>query len=423
MTETFPPPDYVVVESDLPGIEVYAPVPVPAGDHREVVPFKCPRCAATTAYSIPDGSLVCAHCGYRQSFAQEAVGSRAEDFEFTVEVVERAGRGWNVERKELVCQNCGAQTVVPADALASTCPFCASNRVIQRQAPQDVLRPRFLVPFKLAEEDVRSIAREWLGSSWMTPRELRRAAVHAQFNAIYLPAWTFSAGTRGEWTAEVGYEKKDRRGNRQLVWQRKSGSVQLEFDDTLMSGTSRISPALLAQAWNFDLHDLTAYDPAYLAGLQAQAYDVPLETAWETARAQMREAVREAGRKQALEPANAKQIRNYAVTVDFADETWRYVLLPFHLAAYPHRGRSYQIVINGQTGSIAGQRPPDWTRVGLVAAVLLVTGPLLYLLSVTWLRQWFEQASTIACLAVVMTVVGIAAALTLLRAASRLDDA
>ena len=137
----------------------------------------------------------------------------------------------------------------------------------------------------------------------------------------------------------------------------------------------------------------------------------------------MREAVREAGRKQALEPANAKQIRNYAVTVDFADETWRYVLLPFHLAAYPHRGRSYQIVINGQTGSIAGQRPPDWTRVGLVAAVLLVTGPLLYLLSVTWLRQWFEQASTIACLAVVMTVVGIAAALTLLRAASRLDDA
>ena len=135
--------------------------------------------------------------------------------------------------------------------------------MIQRQAPQDVLRPRFLVPFKLAAEDVRSIAREWLGSSWMTPRELRRAAVHAQFSAIYLPAWTFSTGTRGEWTAEVGYEKKDRRGHRQLVWQRKAGSVQLEFDDTLMSGTSRISPALLAQAWNFDLHDLTAYDPAY----------------------------------------------------------------------------------------------------------------------------------------------------------------
>ena len=264
MTATFPPPDYIVVESGLPGIEVYAPVPVPAGDHREVVPFKCPRCAATTAYSIPDGSLVCAHCGYRQSFAQEAVGSRAENFEFTVEVVERAGRGWNVERKELVCQNCGAQTVVPADALASTCPFCASNRVIQRQAPQDVLRPRFLVPFKLAEEDVRSIAREWLGSSWMTPRELRRAAVHAQFNAIYLPAWTFSAGTRGEWTAEVGYEKKDRRGNRQLAWKPKSDAVRLEFDDTLMSCTSRISPSLRAQSWNFDPHDLTAYDPAYL---------------------------------------------------------------------------------------------------------------------------------------------------------------
>ena len=170
MTATIPPPNYIAVEFDLPGIEVYAPVPIPTGDRREVVPFKCPRCAASTAYSIPDGSLVCAHCGYRQNFTQEAVGSRAEDFEFTVEVVERAGRGWNVERKELVCQNCGAHTVVPADALASACPFCASNRVIQRQAPQDVLRPRFLIPFKLAEGNVRSIAQDWLGSSWMTPR-------------------------------------------------------------------------------------------------------------------------------------------------------------------------------------------------------------------------------------------------------------
>ena len=421
MAETFPPPGFVAVESALAGIEVFAPAPQ-VGDTREIVAFKCPKCAATTAYSIADGSLVCTHCSYREAVPRLPAGARAAEFEFTVEVVDRAARGWNVERKEIACQNCGAHTVVPPDALTSTCPFCASNRVVQRQAPQDVLRPRYLLPFTLANDDVRRIAHDWLGSSWMTPRELRRAAVYAQFTAIYLPAWTFSTTTRGDWTAEVGYETKKNSGGRAITWKRRSGSVRLNFDDHLVSGAAQVSPTLLAQVWRFDLHPLAPYDPAYLAGLQAQAYDVTLDAAWESARAAMREAAGEAGRKQALEPTHAARLRNYAVTVDFADETWRYILLPFHLAAYQHRGRSYQIVINGQSGSIAGQRPPDWTRVGLVAVLLSIAGPLLYLLSVTWLRQWFDQASTIACLAVLLTLVGMAAALTLLRAAAKLDN-
>ena len=265
--------------------------------------------------------------------------------------------------------------------------------------------------------------RAWLGSSWMTPRGLNQAAGRADFTAIYLPAWTFSMAVRGDWTAEVGHEKKNRGGDKKLVWQRETGVVQLVYRDYLTSGTSQVSPALLAGVWDYEVGELVAYEPVYLAGLQAQAYDVPMESAWEAARHQIRDEVREAGRKQALEPTNAKQVRDFAVTVDFADETWRYILLPVHLAAYRHKEKSYQIVVNGQTGAIAGQRPPDWGRVGMALAALLLAGPLLYLLSVTWLRQVTDQAPALACLAVILSVAGIAAALALVRSAARLDDA
>ena len=109
--------------------------------------------------------------------------------------------------------------------------------------------------------------------------------------------------------------------------------------------------------------------------------------------------------------------------MDFADEEWRYLLLPFYLAAYQRGDKSYQIVVNGQTGSIAGQRPADWRRVGVIVAALLAAGPLLYIFSVLGLSQISDQASTVACLAVAITVIGIAAALTILATAAKLDDA
>lgn len=417
MSQPFPPSDYVAVESAVPGIEVFQPA-LQAEPHREVVAFKCPRCGANTAYSIADGGLTCTYCGYYQAPAQAPVGERAEGTEFTVDVVERAGRGWGVERKELACQNCGARTTLPAKDLSHTCPFCGSNNVVQRQAPQDALRPRFLVPFKLEKDAVRSSARSWLGSSWMTPRTLSQAASRAEFTAIYLPAWSFDMTAGGGWRAEVGYKNGD-----DVKWRWKEGSVRQSYSNYLVSGTTRIPPRLLKQIWDFQMEDLAAYEPAYLAGFHAQAYDVQLDPAWETARGEIREETRERARKQALEPKDAKKLRNFTLTVDFADEEWRYQLLPFYLAAYQHNGKPYQIVINGQTGSIAGQRPADWPRVVAVVALLLAAGPLLYLFSVLGLSQVSDAAATVTCLAVILSVVGIAFALTILATAAKLDNA
>ena len=169
------------------------PAPSDEGEYRETVYFACPQCGATTAYSASDGGLTCTHCGYYEPPEKEVVGKAAERFEFTVETMERAAHGWGEARKELQCQGCGAYTSIPVDSLTHTCAFCGSNKVIQRQAPQDVLRPRFLIPFKIETDACHTIAREWLGSSWMTPGSLKRLAQVAHFTGIYLPFWTFGA--------------------------------------------------------------------------------------------------------------------------------------------------------------------------------------------------------------------------------------
>jgi len=329
MWQSFPPANFIPAPSAVEGIEVYVPAPHQGKEsQQETVRFSCPQCGGSTAFSATDGGLTCTNCDYYEPPQQAVVGKGAEQFEFTVETMKRAAHGWGQARKELQCQGCGAYTTLPAGLLTRTCPFCGSNEVVQRDAAQDNLRPRFLIPFKIEAEACYTAARTWLGSSWMTPGKLKRLAQVADFTGIYLPFWTFDATTAASWKAEVGHTKTERyysngkwRTRTKTVWKWESGHAQLDIDDLVISGTSRISALLFNRIRDFNMRDLAIYEPTYLAGYQAQAYDIPLETSWETARHEMREKTRQACRSQ----AGSSKIRNFSMEMGFNEESWSYV--------------------------------------------------------------------------------------------------
>lgn len=68
------------------------------------------------------------------------------------------------------------------------------------------------------------------------------------------------------------------------------------------------------------------------------------------------------------------------MSADFDDESWRYILLPVYLAAYRYEGKVFQVMINGQTGVVAGGKPVAWWKVWLAIAAILTPGVFLILL-------------------------------------------
>ena len=381
---TFPPTDYIPTKSAIPGIAVYMPKP-PDEKHQPVVEFSCPQCSASTAYSAENGGLTCTYCGYYEPPQQETVGKAAEEFEFTVETMERVAHGWGAERMELACNRCSAHTTHSTDMLTHTCPFCGSNQVVQVKAPQDVLRPRFLVPFTVTQDNCREKTAVWLGNSWVLPKDLQKLARTATFAPIYIPFWTFDANTNADWKAEVGHRRTrtvTRNGRRTTEsyteWRWESGNVKLFIDDLLVNGSNKVSPHLLSQMRGFNLHELVAYDPTFLAGIQAQAYDIGLEEAWELGRQQMRERTK----KSCVGQATSNRIRNFSMNLDFSNESWRYVLLPIYLATYHYNNQPYQVMVNGQNGVVAGQRPVDWMKVLLAAGAALSPSLILGLIAI-----------------------------------------
>lgn len=384
MEEKFPPPGYVPAPSLVPGIEVFIPEAKQA-DRPDLIDFKCPQCGATIAYSVETGKLACAHCGYTEAPDGQRVGRSAQEFEFTVETIQRSQKGWGENRREMACQRCGGVVSVSADALAFSCPFCGSNKVLFREPLEDVLRPRFLIPFQVDPAACQAITKKFLGSSWMLPAELRNFTPE-KFFPLYIPYWTFDATANATWKAMVGYEKVEhyinakgeREERRTIEWRPESGKVNRAFNDLLVPGTQRLNLSALGKVDTYRLQDLVVYEPRYLAGMNALAYDLPLEKAWETGRTIMRERTRQT----CLDHIKSSHIRSFSMNLDFSDEQWRYILTPLYTSVYLYNNHPYQVLINGQSGKIAGQRPVSWQKIWLVIAGLLSPGAILGLASV-----------------------------------------
>ncbi len=359
----FPPDGYIPAESDRDGVTIFIPAPENHNDHQKVVEFDCPRCSGDSAFSADSGVLECKFCGFQQAPAGVKVGRQASEEQFRVTTLKAAKEGWGTnDRHDVVCQNCGTHESVSADMLTHNCAFCGSSRVVQTETIEDVLRPSALIPVEVTQEQLEEILNDWFSSSWLLPEKLKNIVANVEPDRVFLPFWTFDAHSQASWRAQVGHTVTTGTGkNRRTktVWRWESGNASLSFDDHMVSGSKRISENLKSELGSYNMHGLVNYDPDYLAGSIAQAYDIELEHAWRIGRKAFREATRRACRQQ----ASSGKIRNFSMELEFDNESWRYILLPVLMASYQFDNQTHRIVINGQTGKIFGQRPVDWRKV------------------------------------------------------------
>ena len=67
--------------------------------------------------------------------------------------------------------------------------------------------------------------------------------------------------------------------------------------------------------------------------------------------------------------------RNLDVSADYSAQTYKHILVPVWVLSYNYGSKSFQIVINGYTGAIAGKYPLSWIKIMLaILAVLIVVG-------------------------------------------------
>lgn len=329
-------PEEIVDPNQLPSMKKDIKRPVQAQR------FECPNCGGRLSYA-PDGkSLVCEYCQAREQLTTSPENESPAERDFTIALATAQGHTKPVATRSFDCRACGAVYMLSPHSLSVTCPYCASVYVVEDTQTLELIPPEEMVPFTEKKEGVVKGMRGWLkqrklpsGSNLVPPR------------GFYLPVWAFTI------SGVVPYRYWDDEDDKP-----RSGSRLFSYRDVLVLASSRIPDIFSDEVNHYQLEYLQAYDPAYLAAWPAETYQISLSDASLKARWETLERARASITREISRPVRELNLNS----MDLLIETFKLLLLPVWVANYGYRGKTYLLIVNGQTGKVRGQMPASKSR-------------------------------------------------------------
>jgi hypothetical protein len=344
--------------------------------------YPCSACGAQAQWSPARQLLVCPFCGTAAPFTIDAATGAIEELDLAKALRELpdADRGWQAEKRTVQCQSCKAVSVFDPERVGQNCDFCGSPKLVDYQEIKAPIRPQSLLPFSITDSSVREQIRKWYASKWLAPNALKNKALVDRLHGIYIPYWTFDAHVVCPWEAEAGhyyyetetYYQNGQRKTRQVRktrWVPASGEVRHFFDDEPVPGTTGVSHGLLKQVEPFPTKDLKAYDKAFVSGFVVEHYQIVLFDAAKRSEESMNEQLRQ----MCAAEIPGDTYRNLQIHPTYSGQTFKHILVPIWLLTYNFGAKAFQVVVNGVTGSMAGDYPKSfWKILFLVIVAILV---------------------------------------------------
>jgi predicted RNA-binding Zn-ribbon protein involved in translation (DUF1610 family) len=348
----------------------------------QAVSFACKSCGSQMAFAPGTTEMKCPSCGAVQQIDEAGRTIVEHSYDAWAKVPEKPVASIGAET--LKCQGCGAST--DTDMLSDSCQFCGGV-LVALQMPEGLIVPEAVVPFGLDKGPANQAFAKWAKSRWFAPNALKKVGTTEAIKGTYVPHWTFDASTETDYAGQRGehyyttesYQVSDGNGRshtetRQVQhtrWYPAAGHVARDFDDVVVPASSHVAPELLDKMGPWMLPQAVPYEPQFLAGYSALRYDVDPPTGLTSAQGQMENVVREdckadiGGDEQTVSSMN----------IHYAAIMFKLILLPLWIASYLYAGKTYQVLVNANTGEVVGDRPYSKLKIALaVIAALVVIG-------------------------------------------------
>lgn len=340
--------------------------------------YPCQTCGSQLEFDIAQQTLACRSCGTTQALV-EGQDRTVEENDLRAALANLRGRAEAHTQqmvsgeKEIVCQNCGGHTTFTGTWTAQRCPYCATP--IQREDVHDAperLPVDGIMPFQVDQRAAQAALEKWVSSRWFAPNEFKDYSRAGSFTSVYTAYFTYDAqastrysGQRGDnYTVTVG-SGDNRRTETRIRWSHASGQVHDAFDDVTVlanEGLDRGHTAAL-NPWPMEL--VKPFSPEYVAGHLSRTYDHDVEACFPEAQQIMEGVIDQTIRRD----IGGDHQRISSKQIAWSAMTFKHLLLPIWLLTVIYGGQTYQVMINGATGEVRGERP--YSKVKIAFAILL----------------------------------------------------
>lgn len=349
----------------------------PEINKKNVNRFLCENCGANMVFDPKNGKLSCPYCAH----SQEIVADGTVDERPLEDFLRRGMQNLQPMAQEAMqvgCSSCGAIVNFTPPETATQCDFCGAKIVAQPKAADPLVAPEGVLPFCVTPPQAIANFNKWLSSLWFAPSALKDLARADKLSSVYIPYWTYDAQTYSQFSGERGEhyydtetyfedgEQKERQVRR-TNWYSTSGSVERFFDDVCIPATKSLPQKYLDKLEPWDFGELKSYEPAYLSGHKAQTYQVALDEGFERFKVIADDIIRSDVRQS----IGGDEQRIHNVSTQISNPTFKHLLLPIYAGAFQFGGKTYQIVVNGRTAEVQGERPYSWFKIGCLTAIII----------------------------------------------------
>jgi len=353
--------------------------------------FNCPGCGSQLYFDAAKQQLQCSHCGTQ--VAIEKGTNLVKEKSLRDQITTGNDTAATVEQLVYKCERCGSETMTTTETPTFVCSFCNYEAVNPQAYKTRVVQPSGIIPFVIEKKAATDLYKAWIGKGFWAPGDLKQFAKADALHGMYLPFWTYDAQTDSEWSGYGGryyyvtetytdsQGKEQTRQVQQTEWIYRSGRYEHFFDDILIGGSKELPQDEYETVFPFNLNELVNFDAKYLAGWQADVYDVAVNDGYSSAEKMMDNYIE----SECAALCTIDTYKSLSVSTEYSQQTYKHILLPLWLCTYLYKNKTYHFLINGQTGKISGKKPVSSGKIVLAVILAIVIGLIIY-----WLSQQSE---------------------------------
>jgi hypothetical protein len=233
--------------------------------------------------------------------------------------------------EEIKCSHCGAPIAFEPGEILATCKYCGFTVVIE--TGQTFTYEHSLLLNKYDPTQVEEQIREWMRGGFMKPSDLARKAKITEKELIYLPFWVVSVEARSSYKGIF---------ERITPAVAKEGTIEKDYDWLVLARKAAEFPT---RDYEVPLEGKIAYDFRRIEGF-AKVFNSEIDKteAEEQAKAEIENNHRFLAQQDVDKIIEMKTEIKVEETV--------YLHAPIWFIKYDYKGKTYQLILDGSTGSV-----------------------------------------------------------------------
>ncbi len=343
--------------------------------------YKCPSCGGKIEFNPKIQKMKCPYCDTEYEMdalknLDEALNEeqvKSDNFNWDTE----EKKGWTEEEsgniRSYICNSCSGEIITDATTAATSCPYC-NNPVVMKEQLQGLLKPDFVIPFKLDKNQAVEAYKKHITGKKLLPDVFKDKNHIDEIKGVYVPFWLFDASVQGSaqykattvrhWS-DVNYNYTETRHYSVF----RGGNMA--FAKIPVDGSSKMADELMESIEPYDFSDAVDFQTAYLSGYLADKYDVGMEESIIRANERI---------KQSTTDALSSTVKGYTSVVPTGSNvkmtsgSSKYALYPVWLLNTTFNGERFTFAMNGQTGRFVGDLPMDKGKFRKYFALSTVAG-------------------------------------------------